>query len=93
MLTAPARAPSVKLAECSTDRDGHIDRELAEDGHCDPGYDRDRTAGWLYADAQPLTVPVYRCSNEALHTHFASNASDCDGLGRTEHLLGYGLAP
>jgi len=93
MLTAPARAPSVKFAECSTGRGGHIDRELAEDGHCDPGYDRDRTAGWLYADAQPKTVPVYRCSNEASQMHFASSAPDCEGLGSTDRLLGYGLAP
>lgn len=63
------------------------------------GYNKVRTAGWLYNgnDAQPPnTVPVYRCKSTATgyaaSTHFASTGSSCEGLGTVEFLLGYGLA-
>jgi len=93
MLTrAPVGVASVKLAECSSDRPGAVDQVLAEDGSCGTeGYIRERTAGWLYVAEQPGTVPVYLCSDAAAQTHFASNALDCEGLGRNEALLGYGL--
>lgn len=94
MLTsAPVGVPNIKFAECSSDADGHVDWELAEEGSCDAGYVRERTAGWLYGDARPQTVPVYRCSKEASRVHFASSAPDCEGMGRADRLLGYGLAP
>jgi hypothetical protein len=95
MLTrAPEGISSVKLAECSSGRSGHLDQVLAEDGSCEAeGYVRERSAGWLYTAEQPGAVPVYRCSDEAAQTHFASSAPDCEGLGVNEFLLGYGLAP
>ncbi|MCR6672915.1 hypothetical protein [Devosia ginsengisoli] len=95
MLTrAPEGAASVKFAECASTLPGHLDHLLAEDGTCQAaGYARERTAGWLYAGAQPGTVPVYRCVDEAAQTHFASSADDCEGLGSREFLLGYGLTP
>jgi hypothetical protein len=94
MLTrAPEGASSVKLAECSKERSGHFDQVLTEEGSCEAeGYVRDRTAGWLYTAEQPGAVPVYRCSDKAARTHFASSAPDCEGLGVNEALLGYGLA-
>ncbi|HEV7345613.1 MAG TPA: hypothetical protein VGN60_08275 [Devosia sp.] len=95
MLTrAPEDLASVKLAECSSTWPGHLDHLLAEDGSCEAdGYVRERTAGWLFVEEQPGSVPVYRCVNEAAATHFASNATDCEGRGTMEFLLGYGLAP
>jgi len=95
MLTrAPEGIASVKFAECSSNWAGHLDQMLAADGSCGAGgYDRERTAGWLFADEQPDAVPVYRCVNEQARTHFASSAPDCEGLGNMEFLLGYGLAP
>ncbi|MBU1333794.1 MAG: hypothetical protein KJ944_18780 [Alphaproteobacteria bacterium] len=95
MLTrAPDAVASIKLAECSSNASGQLDQLLAEDGSCEPaGYARERTAGWLYASEQPGTVPVYRCISEPARTHFASGAPDCEGLGRVDILLGYGLAP
>lgn len=94
LTRAPEGVESRKLEECSSDRPGHPDQLLAEDGSCGAsGYNRERSAGWLYTVAQPGTVPVYRCHDEAAQTHFASNAADCEGLGRMEFVLGYGLAP
>lgn len=91
MLTrAPEGIASIKFAECSSGPD----QMLAEPGLCDAeGYARERTAGWLYAAEQPGTVPVYRCRTEQDGTRFASSAPDCEGLGRAEFRLGYGLAP
>ena len=93
MLTrAPEGQASVKLAECSSAQPGHLDQILAEDGSCAAaGYSRDRTAGWLYTAEQPGSVPIYRCSDETMQSHFASTAADCEGMGRPEFLLGYGL--
>ena len=95
MLTrAPEGVSSVKFSECSSNWPGYLDHILAEDGSCANGdYAWERSAGWLFAEEQDGTVPVYRCLDEAGRTHFASNAPDCEGLGRKEFLLGYGLAP
>jgi hypothetical protein len=95
LLTSPPDgAESVKLAECSRSRQGQLDQVLAADGRCEAdGYARERTAGWLYAAEQPGAVAVYRCVDETRQTHFASSASNCDGLGTMESLLGYGLTP
>lgn len=94
LTRAPDGLASVKLAECSSDWLGHLDQLLAEDGTCGAvGYAQERSAGWLFAEQQPGTVPVHRCVNETTRTHFASNAADCEGLGKPEFVLGYGLAP
>jgi hypothetical protein len=89
----PEGTASHKIAECSSESSGRLDQVLAEDGGCEAeGYVRERISGWLYADVQPGTVPVYRCRSEA-GAHFASNTDDCEGLGSNESLLGYGLSP
>ena len=94
LTRAPEGVASLRLAECSSDWPGHLDQLLAEDGTCGAvGYVQERTAGWLLAEQQPGTVPVHRCVNEAAQTHFASNAANCEGLGKPEFVLGYGLAP
>jgi hypothetical protein len=33
-----------------------------------------------------------RCVNEKEHSHFASNAADCEQLGKMERILGYALS-
>ncbi len=89
MLTrAPDGVPSVKLAECVSDRSGQLEQMLAEDGACPAGYIRERTAGWLFADPQPGTIPVYRCRAEPVTAHFVSNRPDCEGGGEMEFHLG-----
>lgn len=94
MLTrAPDGVASIKYAECVGNVGGEADHMLVEDGNCAAGYRRERTAGWLLADAAPDTVPVYRCRRDGTQTHFAASAADCDGLGQVDTLLGYGLAP
>ena len=94
LTRAPEGVASVKLAECSSHWPGHLDQLLAEDGTCGAvGYAQERSAGWLFAEQQPGTVPVHRCVNEAAQTHFASDTADCEGLGKLEFVLGYGLAP
>jgi hypothetical protein len=94
MLTAaPEGIGTTKIAECSREASGGLDHLLAEDGRCEAeGYAREQTAGWLYAEAQPGTVPVFLCAAHQ-SSHFASSASDCEGLGTQQRLLGYGLAP
>ncbi|MCD7060808.1 hypothetical protein [Pelagibacterium xiamenense] len=95
MLTvAPPGLDSVKIAECSTGSAGEPDHLLAEDGGCEnQGYVRERTAGWLYLDEQPGTVPVYRCVDEETQSRFGSSDPECEGRGAMELRLGYGLAP
>ncbi len=92
MTIADAGKPSVELEDCVSQRPGHPDHLLAEKGFCEAhAYQRLRTAGWVYAQAQPDTVPLYRCYNDKDQSHFASNAPDCEKLGMTERLLGYAL--
>ncbi|MDQ0469673.1 hypothetical protein [Labrys wisconsinensis] len=93
LMTAPdARRPSVELEDCVSERPGHPDHLLAEKGFCAAhAYRRLRTAGWVYAQAEPETVPLYRCYDAGDQSHFASNLPDCEGLGTDERLLGYAL--
>lgn len=92
LMTAPPSAPSVKLEDCVSQRPGHPDHLLAEKGLCSAqNYQRLRTAGWVYAQPQPDTLPLYRCYNAAEHSHFASNDAQCERLGMSEKLLGYAL--
>jgi hypothetical protein len=93
MTRAHATLPTVKLEDCVSNWPGHPDHLLTNDGQCaSAGYTRLRTAGWLYRDSQPNTVPVYRCYNPAEQHHFASNQSNCDQHGTVEWLLGWALA-
>jgi hypothetical protein len=92
LLTGPSAQASVELEDCVTQRPGHPDHLLAEKGFCEAhDYQRLRTAGWLYAQPQPATIPLYRCYSSTEHSHFASNQSDCEKLGTPERLLGYAL--
>jgi hypothetical protein len=93
MTRQHANLPTVKLEDCVGSWPGHPDHLLTNDGQCTTaGYTRLRTAGWVYRDSQPNTVPVYRCYNPAEQHHFASGRSDCEGLGAVEWLLGWALA-
>lgn len=93
LLTAPQeRATTVELEDCVSERPGHPDHLLAEKGFCaSHAYQRLRTAGWIYAQSRPETVPLYRCYNPKDQSHFASNVPDCEKLGEMERLLGYAL--
>ena len=92
MTLADAGKPSVELEDCVSQRPGHPDHLLAEKGFCEAhSYQRLRTAGWAYAQAQPETIPLYRCYNSKEQSHFASNEPGCEQLGVSERLLGYAL--
>jgi hypothetical protein len=92
MTVADAGSPTVELEDCVSMRPGHPDHLLAEKGFCAArAYQRLRTAGWVYAEARPNTIPLYRCHNAQEQSHFASNAPDCEKLGVMERLLGYAL--
>ena len=93
MMTAPDPVkPTVELEECLSKWPGHPDRILIQKGVCETqDYQRLRSAGFIYATAQPSTQPLYRCYSDAEHSHFASNREDCDNMGRKEALLGYDL--
>ena len=92
LLTAPSAKPSVELEDCVTQRLGHPDHLLAEKGFCEAhDYQRLRTAGWVYTQIQPETMPLYRCYDAKEQSHFASNQRDCENLGTAERLLGYAL--
>ena len=92
MTVADAGAPTIELEDCVSLRPGHPDHLLAEKGFCAAhAYQRLRTAGWVFAETRPNTVPLYRCYNAREQSHFASNALDCERLGDMERLLGYGL--
>lgn len=92
MTCAPA-LPSVKLEDCVRMWPGQTDHILTWDGTgVAAGYKRLRTAGWVFRDEQPNTVPLYRCYSATLESHFVSNQSDCEGLGANEALYGYALS-
>lgn len=82
----------VELEDCVTHWPGHPDHMLSEKGFCESrSYERLRTAGWIYAQPQPDTIPLYRCYNSIEHSHFASNDPHCEKLGESEKLLGFAL--
>jgi hypothetical protein len=92
MTVAPAGKLSVELEDCVSERPGHPDHMLAEKGFCEArGYQRLRTAGWVFAGQQPDTASLYRCYSSAEQSHFASSEPGCEKLGVNEKLLGYAL--
>jgi hypothetical protein len=92
MTAADPRQPSVELEDCVSQWPGHPDHILIEKGVCERhGYQRLRTAGWVFSGPQPGTQPLYRCYSDSEKSHFASNSRDCDHLGKRETLLGYDL--
>lgn len=94
LMTSPdPTQATIKLEDCVGSWPGHPDHLLTNDGTCVPaGYTRLRTAGWVYQNALPNTIPLYRCYSPTIMNHFASNRSDCEGLGILEWVLGYALA-
>jgi hypothetical protein len=90
MTRPPEERGAVKLEECRLDA---RDQVLAVDGTCRrEGGTRLRTAGYAYADEQPDTLPLYRCSERETAAPFVSNRADCEGRGAMDYRLGYGLA-
>jgi hypothetical protein len=94
LMTKPhPTLPTNKLEDCSSTWPGHLEHMLTNDGTCAPaGYTRLRTAGWVFVNPQPNTVPIYRCWNPTQTHHFASTSATCEGLGTMEWRLGYALA-
>jgi hypothetical protein len=92
MTVADTGGPTVELEDCVSMRPRHPDHLLAEKGFCAAhAYQHLQTAGWVYAEARPNTIPLYRCYSAQEQSHFASNAPDCEKLGVMERLLGYAL--
>jgi hypothetical protein len=90
-MADPAEA-SIELEDCVKLQSGRTDHLLTRKGECDAqGYQRLRSAGFIYARQQRDTQPLYQCYAEPDHSHFASNRSDCEGQGKNERLLGYDL--
>ncbi|MNR11610.1 hypothetical protein D3C85_1279170 [compost metagenome] len=87
----PASVESVELEECKNTYDVG-EYLLTGAGDCaGTWHERLGTVGWVYKKPQPNTVPIYRCYSSTRQAHFASSRSDCDGLGESEYVLGYGL--
>jgi hypothetical protein len=93
MMTMPDPSrPTVELEECLSKWSGHPDRILIQKGICETqDYMRLRSAGFVFSTAQLDTQPLYRCYSETEHSHFASNADNCNAMGKREALLGYNL--
>jgi len=92
MTVANPVQASVELDDCVQSQSGRTDHLLTQKGECErQGYQRQRSAGFVYAKQQADTQPLYQCFAEADHSHFASNRSDCEGQGKNENLLGYDL--
>jgi hypothetical protein len=93
MMTMPDPSrPTVELEECLSKWSGHPDRILIQKGICETqDYMRLRSAGFVFSTAQPDTQPLYRCYSETEHSHFASNADNCNAMGKREALLDYNL--
>ena len=84
---------TVELEDCVSQWPGHPDHMIETRAACESGhYQRLRTAGWVYAQPQIDTLPLYRCYNAQDRSHFTSNQADCEKLGAMERLLGYALA-
>lgn len=91
LTRAPDDAPSVKLLECA--QAGTDDIRLVP-GHC-TGKDQGlhRTAGWLYLEPQPGTLPLYACLHRGDGRQLLSTDEQCEGLGLVQQRLGFGIAP
>jgi hypothetical protein len=92
MTIADAKRPAVELEDCVREQAGHRDHVLMQRDTCEGrGYTRQRSVGWVYSAPQPGAQPLYLCSAEADHSHFAANSEDCDHDGKMEALLGFDL--
>ena len=107
IMTVPPVTNAAEIWECvnktwpSTTNPDHT-FTFANSAECTgtgAGYNKLRTAGWLYptGTTPPAnTVQVFRCKSTAtgysLNTHFVSTDPSCEGLGTQEFSLGYALA-
>lgn len=92
MTVADPAQPSMELEDCVDSQSAQGGHMLARKGECvRHGYQRQRSAGFVYSKQQPGTQPLYQCCDEADHSHFASNREDCEGFGKNTALLGYTL--
>jgi hypothetical protein len=94
VMTAPpdSTEKSVEREECLSQWPGHPDHILIQKGVCETqGYNRLRSAGFVFAAPQPNTQPLYRCYSGSEKSHFAANRDDCNSMGEREALLGYDL--
>jgi hypothetical protein len=95
LMTKQLNSSWIKIVDCqsNTPWPGHWDHLLTS-GSCDSNYHLFRTAGWAYPNGTqpPNTKPLYRCFDNTLQSHFASNQADCEGLGTMEFQIGYVLA-
>lgn len=92
LTRAPDGVPSVKLLECHAGA-GAGDIILVS-GSCEGnGQVLHRTAGWVYLDPQPGTLPLYSCLSREDGSPFVSTEEGCEGLGVLAQRLGYGLVP
>jgi hypothetical protein len=92
LMTAAPKEPSDKIEECVRESVGTIDYRLAA-GTCDSGFRRQRTAGFIYREAQAGTSALYACTAPGGRFRFASTEENCEGLGTNEKRLGYVLKP
>jgi hypothetical protein len=94
MTAADRTKPCVELEEFEKAQLGpHPDRLLTLTGSRESqGYQRLRSVGWIYANQEQDTHPLYQCYSESEHSHFLSNSPDGEGKGKVERLLGYALA-
>jgi hypothetical protein len=92
VMTAPPAAPSEKLEECVRDTSGALDYRITN-GTCETPFKRQRTAGYIYRDAQPEVVALYSCVARQGLFHFTSTEETCEGLGTNEKRLGFVLKP
>lgn len=92
VMTAAPSAPSETLEECVSMTSGAMDYRLSN-GACEAPFRRQRTAGFIYRDAQPDTLPLFSCAARQGLFHFTSTEENCEGLGTSEKRLGYVLRP
>jgi hypothetical protein len=90
VMTARPVLPYEKLEECVRETTGTMDYRLTN-GACEAPFRRQRTAGFIYRDAQPDSVALYACVARRGLFHFASTDETCEGLGTSEKRLGYVL--
>lgn len=88
VMTAPPAAPSEKLEECVRETSGAMDYRLTN-GACEAPFRRQRSAGFVYRDAQPGTLALYSCVARQGLFHFTSTEENCEGLGTSEKRLGF----
>lgn len=92
LTRAPEDTASVKLVECRLA--ARPDDILLVPDACEgDGQILHRTAGWLYLEPQPGTLPVHSCISREDGSQLVSTDESCEGLGVLAQRFGYGFAP